>query len=358
MTHSTVLVFPFHQEEALDFIQTATRLGLPVVRASSEVYGDRGQDGTVHYLPYVNESEFDARLADLIAAQNISQIYTMHPMIWHKINRMIVMGELQGIRLCSEDPLKAYCAPYEKAMAWAQGCGALIDEAFEPLHQPLSNVEYAHLYSGAFSIPGQSDSGKIELLTRIARHAPKGDVVEIGSAYGRSAFALAVLARAYALGNVVCVDPWGFEASQDQGSSAAMVNADMKKVDWQRVFEVFRIATAGFDNLAYIRQMSKDALADYQRGCKNQGLPRDGKAALGVLGEISILHIDGNHKYELVKQDIDLWTPYVKRGGWVLIDDYEWTFGDGPKRAGDEFLKNCSHRAAFVSGDTLCIQLM
>lgn len=48
--------------------------------------------------------------------------------------------------------------------------------------------------------------------------------------------------------------------------------------------------------------------------------------------------IDGNHKYEFVKQDCEAWWRHVKAGGWLLGHDYNLqAFESGVKRAVDEF---------------------
>ncbi len=54
------------------------------------------------------------------------------------------------------------------------------------------------------------------------------------------------------------------------------------------------------------------------------------------------VYVDGNHLYEFVKRDLEVYLPKVKRGGLVICDDYmegigEWWAG-GVKRAVDEFV--------------------
>ena len=58
---------------------------------------------------------------------------------------------------------------------------------------------------------------------------------------------------------------------------------------------------------------------------------------------LDFVYIDGNHKYEYVLQDLNLWYPKVKQGGYLMGDDYlgydkEWWYksGDGKK---DKILK-------------------
>jgi len=38
-------------------------------------------------------------------------------------------------------------------------------------------------------------------------------------------------------------------------------------------------------------------------------------------GEIDLLFIDGDHRYEYARQDYELWYPKVKPGGLILLDD-------------------------------------
>ena len=76
-------------------------------------------------------------------------------------------------------------------------------------------------------------------------------------------------------------------------------------------------------------------------------------------GRIALLHLDGNHTYENIRADIDAWAGLVMDGGWIVIDDYLWPFGDGPKRAGDEFVAANEGRitSSFVLGSALFLCL-
>jgi len=46
---------------------------------------------------------------------------------------------------------------------------------------------------------------------------------------------------------------------------------------------------------------------------------------------IDILHIDGNHDYESVQRDFTVWSPFVRKGGIILLHD-TISFPDGPGR--------------------------
>ena len=53
------------------------------------------------------------------------------------------------------------------------------------------------------------------------------------------------------------------------------------------------------------------------------------------------MFLDGNHSYEYVKKDIELYYPKLKRGGYILGDDYWWRIREGlpVKKAVDEMKK-------------------
>ena len=75
--------------------------------------------------------------------------------------------------------------------------------------------------------------------------APPGDVVEIGSWWGRSAALLVWLARRYDIGPVLCVDPWD-EACMDQGNALLdQTSADLDTEEALRMFEINLAPLAG-----------------------------------------------------------------------------------------------------------------
>ncbi|HTH94760.1 MAG TPA: class I SAM-dependent methyltransferase [Rhodocyclaceae bacterium] len=355
----SVLVFPANMPKAIDFARMVRGMGFKVVCASSEPESVSDEISGLAYLPYVTAPTFREQLTRLMDEENISIVYAPHAAVWQYMQELKSdTGFTRDFRLCNAFVGDENWRPYEKAYAWAESCRT-------PLHihgkQPPSAALQAHQYAGLYhaynAIPGESDAAKIWLLAQIARVAPKGNIVEIGSAYGRSAFSFAWLARSHRIGTLVCVDPWSYAASENQGADAQLINTAVKSVAWEQVFGAFLTSLSGFDDVAYIRKPSVEALPDYVQA-KQAGFistPEFGRVALS--DGISILHIDGNHSYEDAVLDIQYWTPHVQPGGWILIDDYVWAFGDGPQRAADELLQRQSFEIAFAVGDTLCIQV-
>lgn len=55
---------------------------------------------------------------------------------------------------------------------------------------------------------------------------------------------------------------------------------------------------------------------------------------------IDLLFIDGNHEYESVKKDYELWSHLIPSGGKIVLHDVEATHVDGPKRVMQECIDN------------------
>ena len=223
-----------------------------------------------------------------------------------------------------------------------------------PKQHHLSTIAIAALFLHSDVIPGMCDQDKIHGLYETFRFTPPGDVIEIGSWWGKSAFALNWLAKCYKIGKVLCIDPWSdnFVQNDEKGF------IDRVDKNLEDAFNLFQINLLPYsnENLNYVRLPST-------RACKTYRSSRIVKSTIFgetcFSGSISILHIDGNHSYENVRDDIDAWSMLVLPGGWIIIDDYIWPFGRGPQIAGDEYIaKNHEQiEVSFVTGTALFIQL-
>lgn len=183
-----------------------------------------------------------------------------------------------------------------------------------------------------------------------------GDVVEIGCLYGRSALALGSLAHRYALGSTICVDAWGFAQARDQGDAAAILNGNDVVVDFAQIFDNFLAAASQIPGMGCIRLPSQAAISVYRQAAASGSLDSGPLRPVAVRGTIAVLHIDGNHAHAEVVADIATWLPWVRPGGWLLLDDYVWAFGDGPCRAGDALLVGGGFDCAFVTAGTLFLR--
>ena len=165
------------------------------------------------------------------------------------------------------------------------------------------------------------------LLYRLARDATSsGDVVEIGSAWGRSTICLAAGSRSVDGGPVVAIDP-------HTGDTWFLEESGLDRIDSFTEFSS-NIARAGLsDWVAPMVMTSEAAAAEFPDR------------------PIRLLFIDGLHTLEGVEQDIDDWVPRVAAGGVIVFDDYDNVAdGVGVREAVDRLLASGYGRSAPASG--------
>lgn len=354
-----VLIFPGGMPRSLDYLQKCLDEGQAVIGASSlEFDVSKKKYPAWLSLPFINQSEFDAALVQAILKFQIKGIYSPNPVVWDHLNR--VLGRIApDVLLMNASPINVELSGYRGARAYAR---SLLDKplplasnmAVAPL---MPEIEMAALFRHADVIPGMCDNEKICVLFEIARRSPAGDIVEIGSWWGKSAFILARLAYCYAIGKLLCVDPWSNEhlVQNDQGGMVDRVSAQLDAEEALRVFEM-NLLPYNAQHINYLRLPSTDGARHY-RADRTVTSASFGTTRYG--GHVAILHVDGNHSYAAAKADLDAWAPLVVAGGWIVVDDYIWPYGDGPQKAGDEFLARHQDRidVAFVMGSALFLQL-
>lgn len=74
-------------------------------------------------------------------------------------------------------------------------------------------------------------------------------------------------------------------------------------------------------------------------------------------GYFDWIYIDGNHLYEYVKKDLELYNPKVKVGGFITGDDYgvEGWWSNGVQKAVDEFAEGRPDLSVEVIGNQFII---
>jgi predicted O-methyltransferase YrrM len=153
------------------------------------------------------------------------------------------------------------------------------------------------------------------LLYRLARDpTSSGDVVEIGSAWGRSTICLAAGSRSVEGRPVVAIDP-------HTGDTWFLEESGLDRIDSFTEFSS-NVARAGLsDWVAPMVMTSEAAAAEFPDG------------------PIRLLFIDGLHTLEGVERDIDDWVPRVAEGGVIVFDDYDNVAdGVGVREAVDRLL--------------------
>lgn len=154
---------------------------------------------------------------------------------------------------------------------------------------------------------------------------PKNSVcAEIGAYKGDFSAQILEVARPTALH---LIDPWKFEVEETYSKSwyGGATGGNQQKMDsiHESVRNRFR-REAESGMISIHRSPSADAVKDFEDEY------------------FDWIYIDGNHLYEFVKQDLELFYPKVKASGYITGDDYQrggWWQG-GVKKAVDEFVSN------------------
>ena len=94
------------------------------------------------------------------------------------------------------------------------------------------------------------------------------------------------------------------------------------KLDPYSVESVHRLLSKFKKNVSIIKGNSNNMLKDIN------------------LDEFDYVFLDGGHKYETVKEDLNNLTKVVNNNGVILCDDYDLTYAPGIKMAIDEFAAN------------------
>jgi hypothetical protein len=358
-TDRPVLIFPGGMPRALEYLQECVRDGRSVVGASSLEYDvSTKKYAEWAFLPFVTQPEFDAALKQVIAKFDIGGVFSPNPVVWHYLNR-VLHDIAPGIPLVNDSPVNVELSGYRYALERAR---TMLDcplplETISPAKPSISQIEIAALIRHAELIPGMCDHEKICALCEIAKHTTTGDIVEIGSWWGKSAFILARLAHCYSIGKLLCVDPWTNELLVSKDANI-MVDQAFAQVDAEEALTVFEMNLLPYNlnHVNYLRMPSVDAAKHYSKQSK---VVTESFGTTNYCGHIALLHIDGNHSYSHAKADIACWSGFVIDGGWIVVDDYIWPFGDGPQRATNEFLAENRNKiaVAFVMGSALFIQM-
>lgn len=360
MDHHSTLIFPGGMPLALSFLQECLREKRNVIGAYSLTPDPvQAQYPTWLSLPYLGDEQFDNALSEAITAHSIDTIYTPHAVVWSYLNQTLprIAPQVQLVNECPQDStLNGYRTA--KQLILQQSQKPPLQLVTEHARKPdLNEMERISLFYHAQAIPGMCDYEKMHALYEIARCCPSGDLVEIGSWWGKSAFILLRLSQCFGIGNLLCVDPWS-DAHLIQNDKNGLVDKVSAQYSAEEAFEVFQINLQPYSkgDINYLRLPSTEGARRYQEQ------PKIESRTFGITpmqGKIALLHIDGNHSYENAKADIAAWTGLVMPGGWVIIDDYTWPFGDGPQRAADEYTaanrkEICNQ---FTTGGALFIQL-
>jgi predicted O-methyltransferase YrrM len=146
------------------------------------------------------------------------------------------------------------------------------------------------------------------VLYKIAKKKNKEAIfVEIGSYLGASSCFLAAGMKS---GKLYCIDTWQNDAmSEGSQDTLAEFRGNVEKYK---------------DKIVEMRGLSYDIIGKLK----------------GMIQSIDLLFIDGDHSYNGVKKDWDLYSPLLKNGSIVVFHDYGWAEGV-QKVVHEDVMKNC-----------------
>ena len=350
-----LLILPAGYGDGPEVRRLAQVLGVPVIGGSS-VENDPAAADYEHWLhlPHISDPAFEAELARVIQQHGIGRIHASHYALWRLLKDRLA-DIAPGVTLTLGRNNFDLTAEYEALRARVSGYSDAAFVSASAPRPPPGEALTAGMIRAAMSVPGESYEPKLLALVEVGRRAPPGDVVEIGSLFGRTAALLSMLAGHYDLGQILCVDPWSVRSTEQGNEALQSASRDFAWDSFRRIFEV-NVSPFARGRLNYIQAFSTDG---YKRYAAGEAVETDAFGRTVYEGRIGILHIDGNHDFDYVAADARDWVPHVKPGGWIVFDDYDWDWGDGVTRVGDAFVKDEAARiqASFVIAGALFVQL-
>jgi predicted O-methyltransferase YrrM len=162
-------------------------------------------------------------------------------------------------------------------------------------------------------------------LAYLAGRVTEGVIVEIGSNRGKSSCYLARGSKAGSKAKVYCVDLW------DMGGQGEYQHLGF---DLPATLQKFREQITESKVKSMIVEVKGDSVQIGKEWDKPVGL----------------LFIDGDHRYEAVKADLEAWLPHVVPGGTIAFHDYTKPFPKREQFPGvikfvREWLKKTGHKA-------------
>lgn len=195
----------------------------------------------------------------------------------------------------------------------------------------LSFLVATSLLSGVESKPQYTIEQVTELKQRIAKTLPTIDgwcsvekamnfidlvldvkpevCVEIGVFGGSSIYPVASALKFLGHGMVIGIDPWDrFECIKN-----------FDPVEFKAHYEWWSKINLDAIYISYLNMIKRYGLKDYCLTLKTTA-----EQAVSEIDSIDILYLDGNHSEASSEQDVQLYLPKVRQGGYIWLNDSLW----------------------------------
>ena len=216
--------------------------------------------------------------------------------------------------------------------------------AFWPAMPPkpaLSAIEHAGLSRLIETLPDACGDAEIAAFIEAMRHAPSGDVIDLGAGFGAASVLLGWLARRYDVGALLAVDAWR------EGQSALEADEALQ------AFQI-NVAPLAFGRINFARAAPAALAGAYQAGLTLR-TPAFGETR--YRGSISLLRVGG-----AAVEDAAAWTawaPHLAGGGWAVFGGDDRADPDGCLAQADVFASVHASEisAMFQAGAAVFVQL-
>lgn len=334
----SLLIFPSSMPDSLRYARKASASGRRIIASSSIRVDETAKEFNEWiYLPSIYDGTFEAEFCQLVEQQEITHFYSPHGVI-HRVVEKLIRNNKLSLSLDDAPAFEKTADEFRHIQSQAKAANDIITSIDQSLSSKtkLRSTDITAILQGINPIYGQASDIKIFYMMAIFASAPAGDVVEIGVAWGKTAFVLNYLARCYSIGSTIAIDPWeGHTAIQND--SPDTLNEATLALDWPLIFEMFvaNLLPSAHNNFNYLRMRSEQAAYQFSTASHIEST-EFGRTP--IARKLSVLHIDGNHDYDEVMRDYNNWSPFLQSGSWVIFDDYVWEHGDGPRRVADKVL--------------------
>lgn len=132
--------------------------------------------------------------------------------------------------------------------------------------------------------------------------------VELGVFGGRGLISMALALADQGFGRADGIDPFTAVAAVD-GTNDTANNEWWRGIDFETIARGAQEAIYELDLVPYahlIRMLSREVVRHYDDG------------------SVDVLHQDSNHSEEISSEEVALWAPKIKQGGYWVADDTNW----------------------------------
>ena len=170
------------------------------------------------------------------------------------------------------------------------------------------NDVYSVIDSIVPNLHGWCSVEKAKRLADISTYHNVSVGVELGVFGGRSLVAIALGCLVRGVGRIDGIDPFTRAASLE-GSNASENDEYWSTINYD---DIARSAQDGIDRIGLstiarlVRLPSREAVRSYEDGT------------------VDLLHQDSNHSEEVSCEEVALWTPKMRPGGYWIFDDTDW----------------------------------